>query len=148
MRKTKKLIATALGLALAVCLAACDYIGGKTITVDLSSVNGVQAGDEVFFAGVQIGRTGTPDVVAGRAKIPVHLLRRHENALPDGAVFVVKAGDAQDQSTKLVGYDLGKSVTRAPDGSYPGFSNELEMAMALGASLAQDFWKMIDSQQR
>jgi hypothetical protein len=126
-------------------VAGCDYVGGRTVMVDFASADGVEEDTGVYFAGVQVGKTGVPDIVAGRAHVPVYLTRRHKEALPQGAVFVLEGDPLRPGVPRLSGYDLGDAVSRRTDGLYPGFTSELEMALVVGAATARELWRQLES---
>jgi hypothetical protein len=145
--RTRMLHSLALPAAFVLVLiaAGCDYVGGRTVTVDFASADGVEEGTGVYFAGVQIGETGEPDIVAGRAHVPVHVTRRHKEALPQGAVFVLEEDPLRPGVPRLSGYDLGDGVPRRTDGLYPGFTSEIEMALVVGAATARELWRQLES---
>lgn len=147
MTRSRRLLGFFGAAALLTLAHACDYVGGRAVTVDFASADGVHSGMPVYFAGVQVGKTGDPDVVAGRAVVQVRLARRFVDALPPGAVFVVQAGFGRPEDARLVGYDLAGRVPRAANGAYPGFSSELEMAVLVGTATAQELWRQLESAQ-
>jgi hypothetical protein len=131
-------------------LSGCDSLGGRTVTVEFASAAGILPGQPVFFAGVVVGETREPTVVAGRATVPVRLWRQQRDALPHGAAFAV--GTAPDGSGRacLVGYDLGADavpVGRTPY-SYPGFASELELTLVVGVQRAREFWEALEKNHR
>jgi hypothetical protein len=138
-------VATVISALFAV--TGCDTLGGRTVTVDFASAEGIEAGVPVFFAGVLVGETRDPVVIAGRAAVPVRLSRRHREALPRGAAFAI--GTAPDGSGRgLIGYDLGPAVefpNREPD-TYPGFASEFELTLLVGVQQAREFWEALGHQ--
>lgn len=120
-------------------LAGCDRIGGRTVMVEFSSAEGLPGGRPVYFAGVQIGSTGAPAIVAGKARVPVHLHRKHREAVTSGAVFAIANDPAESGARCLQGYAVG-TAPRDENGTpiYQGVTNELELALLLGAEKARE----------
>jgi hypothetical protein len=122
--------------------SACEYLGGRTVLVEFQSVEGITENQAIYFAGVRIGKTGTPVIVAGRARVPVHLLRRNREALPMDAVFAISEDPNVPGARALVGYAVGVLQARVEDGLpvFRGVSCELELAVLVGAAKARELF--------
>lgn len=149
------LIAAIVAVALLVGGAGCDWlgtVGGRTVQVELGRAPNVEAGLAVYAARIEIGVTGTPEVVSGKVVLPVHLYRRHGEAVSPQAVFVL--GDDPHRPGRLcfVVYDLGPQLAAvagvAGHGKYRGFASVWELALVIGREAAQELvgevWKTID----
>lgn len=120
--------------------AACDYLGGDTIFIEFASAEGIEKGDAVYFAGVEVGQTGSATVVGGHAQVPVYLTRQQRDALPRAAVFVVGDDPTRPGLRALLGYAVASVQARTEDGRlvYQGLSCDLELAVLLGAEKARE----------
>lgn len=126
-------------------LSGCDWIGGRTVMVEFQSADGIEGGQPVYFAGVKIGKTGSPTIVKGHARVPVYLSRSQRDALPVGAVFAIGDDPNQVGSRCLLGYAVSAVPLRAENGAeiYQGVSNELELALLLGAEKARELMEQL-----
>lgn len=132
-------------LAMLAGLPACEYLGGRTVLVEFESAEGITKSQAVYFAGVRVGKTGTPVIVTGRARVPVHLLRRNRDALPTDAVFATSDDPNEPGRRALVGYAVSVLPARVEDGVpvYHGVSCELELAVLVGAAKARELFEEI-----
>src|ERR1035441_4563976 len=101
---------------LAAAFSGCQTVGGRTITVELRSSEGLRNGDSVYLAGVQIGESGGPTVVDGKSHVPVQLYRQHKDAVPAGTVFLITGDDKRTDHKCLIGY----AAVLANGGKVPG----------------------------
>ena len=134
--------ATAMVAALML-VTACDYIGGNTVQVEFQSAEGIARNQAVYFAGVRVGKTGTPVIIAGRVHVPVYLLCRNRDALPMDAVFASSDDPSEPGKRALVGYAVSVLPARVEDGVsvYHGVSCELELAVLVGAAKARELFE-------
>ena len=134
------------GLLALLAVAACDRIGGRTVMVEFNSAGGVRSGERVYFAGVEVGRTGSPSIVKGKARVPVNLFRSQRDALPAGAVFAVGDDPRKPGTQCLQGYAVAAVPHRAEDDTevYQGVSNEFELTLLLGAQKAREFMEQLN----
>jgi len=127
------------------CAMACERDGGRTVTVEFRSAQGIQGGRPVYFAGVEIGKTGSPTIISGKAHVPVYLFRSQRNAVAPGSVFLI-ADDPNDHGAScLVGHALNyptPTVAGSPE-VYQGVSSQLELAVLIGADRAKEFWEKL-----
>lgn len=139
-RRTIRVVAVVAFLA---SLPACEYMGGRTVLVEFQSGEGISADQAVYFAGVHVGKTGTPGIVAGQVRVPVHLLRRNRDALPRDAVFASSDDPNESGKRALVGYAVSVLPARIEDGApiYRGVSCELELAVLVGAAKARELFE-------
>ena len=135
----------ALVCAVSLSLGACQQIGGRTISVEFENAEGLRGGEHVYFSGVEIGRTGSPEIVQGHARVPVHLFRSQRNAVAPGSVFAVTADPRDDKALCLQGYAV-HFPTPEPAGEeqvYHGVSSEVELAVLIGVDRAREFWEKL-----
>ena len=59
--------------------------GGETITARLDDARGLEAGDKVLVAGIEVGRVKSVSVVDGFAQVEMELAERQDVALHHGA---------------------------------------------------------------
>lgn len=118
--------------------AACQRIGGRSVTVEFRSAPEVRQGDAVYVAGVRIGEVCRIAVTRGTAQVSVRIDRRHRNALASGMIFLLGRDDAEPGRSCLVGYVLRRQEPVAQsDGVYPGVSSRLELLLRLGDDAAR-----------
>src|ERR1019366_8585204 len=123
---------------LAAAFSGCETVGGRTITVEFRSSEGLRSGDSVYLAGVQIGESGEPAVVAGKSHVPVQLYRKHKDAVPTGTVFLSTGDEKRPDHKCLIGYgavlaDSGKVSSEM----FPGATNWIELVALVGAEKAK-----------
>ena len=120
-------------------LADCDRICGGTITVVFRSADGVRGGESVYLGGVQVGKTGSPKVVDGKARVPVRLFPRHRQALTPATIFILKEDPSRSDRVCLVGHALAKGGAgdEVEKNVYLGVRNEGELIFLIGASAAE-----------
>ena len=123
---------------LLVAFSGCQTVGGRTITVEFRSSEGLRSGDSVYLAGVQIGESGEPTVVAGKSHVPVQLYRKHKDAVPAGTVFLLTADEKRSGQKCLIGYgaDLANSGTAVAE-VFLGATNWVELVTMVGAEKAK-----------
>lgn len=127
-----------LTVALAISFSGCQAIGGRTITVEFRSSEGLHSGDAVYLAGVQIGESGEAAVVGGKSHVPVQLYRKHKDAVPAGTVFLISTDEKQPDRKCLIGY--GAVLSNGGAGSnamFPGATNWIELVAIVGAEKAK-----------
>jgi len=137
--------AAALATALVVPLfCGCQSVGGRTITVEFRSSEGLRGGDAVYLAGVQIGETSEPTVVAGKSRVPVALYRKHKDAVPAGTVFLLTTDEKRPERKCLVGYGaVLSSKGKESPGIYSGAANWIELVALVGAEKAKELVRRI-----
>jgi len=132
-------------VGLAVSAVGCDRLFGHRLEVVFRMVDGLESGDAVYLRGIRIGTTGTPFLRDGSAVVPVYV--RDLSALPSRGVVFLLSDDPRDANRKgLLGFSLGSdSVTSARPRVYRGASNELELALLVGASKARQLLNELSS---
>jgi hypothetical protein len=141
-------VRVAFGLCLLLATMACEQIGGRTVEVEFSSAEGMKSGRPVYLAGVQIGTSGAPVIVGGKARVSVGIWRTHRDALPAGAVFAIAPDPAAPSTRCLIVYEVASAKPRDENGTmiYPGASSELELALLVGVQRAREFWQALGVQ--
>lgn len=130
-------------------LGGCDYLAGRTVSVEFASAPGIQAEEPVYFAGVLVGKTGEPQIVQGKVHVPVQLMRRHKDALPKTTAFAISTVPDGSEERCLVGHDVGAVLpvdAVGADGVYRGFATEFELTLLVGAKKAKDFFESLPRQ--
>jgi MlaD protein len=130
---------------LSLALGACQQIGGRTISVEFENAEGLRGGEHVYFSGVEIGRTGAPQIVQGRARVPVYLYRNQRDAVTPGSVFIVTEDPRKEKTLCLEGYAVHFPTPTTPgtEQVYHGVSSEVELAVLLGADRARELWEQL-----
>ena len=121
----------------------CDRIGGRSIVVEFRNVEGIRGGEAVYIAGVRVGTTGEPTLLAnGKARISVALGRKHKDAVPAGAVFLIGAdpSDAKKLSLDAVACVDG-APNQTPPEVYRGASSRLELVAMCGVDKAKQLFQ-------
>jgi hypothetical protein len=105
----------AIAAAFLLCVVGCARIGGRSISVEFRSAEGLRGGEAVYLAGVRIGEAHEPKLVSGRAVVPVTIYRQYKDAVPAGTVFVLKR-DPRDANRFAL---AGTTCSSAPPGQKP-----------------------------
>jgi hypothetical protein len=114
-------------------LVACQSIGGRTTHVEFRSSEGLQSGDRVYLAGVEIGTADEAAVVAGVSSVPVQLYRRHKDAVPPGTVFLLTSDEHRPPHKCLIGFGAALAAKADPSKTtFKGASNWIELAALIG----------------
>ena len=122
----------------AAAFSGCQTVGGRTITVEFRSSEGLRSGDSVYLAGVQIGEAGEPTVVAGKSHIPVQLYRKHKDAVPAGTVFLITGDEKRMGHKCLTGYGaVLANGDKVSSEIFPGATNWIELVALVGAEKAK-----------
>jgi hypothetical protein len=138
-----------LGVVVAIALlmggAGCQWIsgiGGRTVQVEFGRSVAVESGLAVYASTIEIGFTGAPEVLAGKVVLPVHLYRKHREAVPPEAVFVLDDDPERPGKSCFVVYDLGAELAGKAGvvggGRYRGFASIWELALVIGREAAQE----------
>jgi len=142
-RRRPLLILASFAVAIVFTAGGCDRLFGHQIEVVFRTVDGLESGDAVYLRGIRIGTTGTPFLRDGSAVVPVYV--RDLSVLPSRGVIFLLSDDPRDPNRKgLVGLSIGSDPTAsARPRIYQGASNELELALLVGASKAKQLFNGI-----
>lgn len=122
--------------------SGCNRFGGRTVSVEFRSAEGLRGGEAVYLAGVRVGTSGEPKLVRGRAVVPVTLHRRHKDAVPAGTVFLLKPDPQDARRFCLAGaVCAGEVMGQQSPGSYRGARNQIEFIAICGSARAAEILK-------
>jgi hypothetical protein len=81
-------------------------------------------------------------VTNGRARVTVHIDRKHKEALPGGTVFLLRQDKMRPGRSCLVGYSprSGQANLQPQGDVYTGVSNKLELVLQFGEEAAREIW--------
>jgi hypothetical protein len=133
---------TVVGLVLAACAVVVFFlagssrinsIGGRTIRVEFRDAAGVTPGIAVYSGGIEVGQVLRPQVMNGRATVPVRLYRGQDQAIASGTVFLISEDPNRPGQHCLLGYAVSFSPDPSrPDEVYSGAASRLEMIALIG----------------
>ena len=123
----------------------CERIGSRTVQAEFRSVEGLGSERPVYLAGVQIGTTGVPIVVDGRAQVPIRIWHSQRDALPLDSVFAIATDPNLPSELCLIVYEVPSLIPRDENGTqvFPGASTEMELAVLIGVEKARALWELL-----
>jgi hypothetical protein len=123
-------------------MLGCDRIGGRSIMVEFRNAEGIRGGEAVYIAGVRVGTTGEPSLANGKARIPVTLGRKHKDAVPAGAVFLIKADPTDARKFSLGATTcVGGPPSQTPPEIFRGANSRLELVAMCGLDAAKQLFQ-------
>lgn len=140
--KRRSLLSIAAVAVFALTLPSCGWmntVGGREIQVVFRNAGDLQTGAAAYVSGVEVGVSRDPQVVNGRAVVPVQLYRQQKNAVAAGTVFLIMSDPKRVGKNCLAGYGAGLSPDPSkPDELFFGASNRLELVGLIGLQKVTD----------
>jgi len=139
--KTDVLVSTCIVVAFASMLG-CDRIGGRSIAVEFQKAEGIRGGEAVYIAGVRVGTAGEPTVANGKARIPVALGRKHKDAIPPGAIFLIRPDPSDAKKLSIEGSAcVDGPPSQTAQVMYRGASSRLEFIAMCGVDKGKQWFQ-------